>query len=91
MGGYSFRETNLGNAVLNGRIVGGHSSDDDRPRCVVRDVSGLKPWELAKVRTARSAKPAKAKPSSSRSEAAKKAWATMRARKAAKAEKVRKK
>jgi hypothetical protein len=47
MGGYGFRETNLGAAILNDHIVGDHSSDE-RPKCEVRDVSGLKPWERAK-------------------------------------------
>jgi hypothetical protein len=46
MGGYGFRETNRGAAVLNGRIVGDQS--DERPKCEVREVSGLKPWERAK-------------------------------------------
>jgi len=47
MSGYSFRETNLSAAVLNRRIVGGHSNDE-RPVLEVREVSGLKPWERAK-------------------------------------------
>jgi hypothetical protein len=76
MGGYSFRNVDVSAGILNGHIVSGQS--DDRPVLEVREVSGLKPWELAKLRTRRTVK---AKRSSSRSEAARKAWATIRARK----------
>lgn len=90
--GYSeARNVKFDSAIREGRIFGDRIADSERT-CVVRDVSGLKPWELAKARaTRRAVRPAKSKKASSRSEAAKKAWVTIRARKAAKAGKVRKK
>lgn len=71
--------------------------EDEKSGCVIREVSGLKPWELARVKHGfdkDGRKSVKAKPSRvfvkavkktisvDRSKAAKKAWATMRARKA---------
>jgi len=51
MGGYTFRNVDVSASVASGRFFGDKVGSDERPVCEIREVSGLKPWELAKVRT----------------------------------------
>ena len=48
MGGYTFRNVDVSASVASGRFFGDKVGSDERPKCEVREVSGLKPWERAK-------------------------------------------